>query len=292
MGGAGADRALVVDRALAVWQRWDALWYQRIVQQGYRADDGSTAFFPLYPLGVRAVAWLLGGRVVIAELLLSSAAFAVAMVLLHRLVRMELERGTLGPRTKRGRRASAPAVALDPGAVADTCVWAIALFPVAFFFHAPYTESLFLALTLGAVLAVRVGRVWTAGALGFLAALARTQGALLALPLGWELVRERRRAGRSIAPALVAAALPVLGTIAVGAYFRHVVGVHGSAVETQGLWGFAFAPPWDALLDSVYHIATGGQPARGSTAWVEAINLTCLARLHRARRSPGCAACP
>src|SRR4029079_15398889 len=52
--------------------------------------------------------------------------------------------------------------------------------------------------------------------------------------------------------------------------------VQGSAVETQGLWGFAFAPPWDALLDSVYHITTGGQPARGSTAWVEAINLTCL----------------
>jgi len=125
------------DRALAVWQRWDALWYQRIVQQGYRADDGSTAFFPLYPLGVRTVAWLLGGRVVIAELLLSSAAFAVAMVLLHRLVRIELERARLGPPTKGGRKAAASVVALEPGAVADTCVWAIALFPVAFFFHAP-----------------------------------------------------------------------------------------------------------------------------------------------------------
>ena len=271
----------LLDRALAVWQRWDALWYQRIAQQGYRADDGSTAFFPLYPLAARALAWVLGGRIVIAELLLSSAAFVVAMVLLHRLVRLECARGAIGPSTRRaaprGRRPPpAEAPTTEPGAIADASVWALALFPVAFFFHAPYTESVFLALTIAALLCAREGRAWTAGALALLAATARTQGALLALPLGWELARERRRAGRPIAPALIASLLPVLGALLVGVYFRRVVGVHGSALETQGLWGYALTPPWESLLDSVYHITSGGDPARGSMPWVEAINLTCL----------------
>src|SRR5438445_9299424 len=64
---------------LSTWQRWDALWYQQIAEHGYHAGDGTTAFYPLYPFLARAVSLLLGGQVVPAELLVSSAAFAVAM---------------------------------------------------------------------------------------------------------------------------------------------------------------------------------------------------------------------
>src|SRR5450756_36373 len=39
-------------------ERDDALWYLRIATQGYRADDASPAFFPLYPLAVRTLAAL------------------------------------------------------------------------------------------------------------------------------------------------------------------------------------------------------------------------------------------
>ena len=41
--------------------RWDASWYLVIAHYGYRPDLGSftssrTAFFPLYPLGLHAIA--------------------------------------------------------------------------------------------------------------------------------------------------------------------------------------------------------------------------------------------
>ncbi len=35
--------------------RWDALWFERIAREGYRPDDASAAFFPGYPLAIRAV---------------------------------------------------------------------------------------------------------------------------------------------------------------------------------------------------------------------------------------------
>ena len=35
---------------IAPWARWDALWYARIVAHGYQAGDGTTQFYPLYPL--------------------------------------------------------------------------------------------------------------------------------------------------------------------------------------------------------------------------------------------------
>ncbi len=41
---------------LDAWQRWDADWFLRIAGEGYDPGNGSAAFFPLYPLLVRAVA--------------------------------------------------------------------------------------------------------------------------------------------------------------------------------------------------------------------------------------------
>src|SRR4051794_11126185 len=43
--------------------RWDSAWYLVIAHYGYRPDLGHftaarTAFFPLYPLAVRAISWL------------------------------------------------------------------------------------------------------------------------------------------------------------------------------------------------------------------------------------------
>ncbi|MBO9371340.1 MAG: hypothetical protein J7575_09700, partial [Chloroflexi bacterium] len=42
--------SLWLERVLvAPWARWDVLWYERIVRFGYRPDDGTAQFHPLYP---------------------------------------------------------------------------------------------------------------------------------------------------------------------------------------------------------------------------------------------------
>jgi hypothetical protein len=134
--------------------RWDSSYYVFTAQHGYEAL-GQTAFFPFYPLVMRAVATVTYSEVV-AGVLVSLVSFAVALVLLHRLADIDF-----GP------------------AVARRTVWLIALFPASVFFSAVYTEGLFLALSVGAVYAARRGSWAWAGALGGMAALTRNTGVLI-----------------------------------------------------------------------------------------------------------------
>ena len=150
--------------------RWDSAWYLVIAHYGYRPELGSytsarDAFFPLYPLGLHALSDL-GLQAVLAGVLFSLAAFAVALYCLHRLTTLELAGS--------GRPGSAE--------VAGLAVLVTALAPMAFYFSAVYSESLFLALSVGLFLCARRGRWAWAGVLGMLAVATRSTGLVLALP--------------------------------------------------------------------------------------------------------------
>ncbi len=76
--------------------RWDSAWYLVIAHYGYRPQLGSytsarDAFFPLYPLGLHALSDI-GLQAVLAGVLFSLAAFALALYCLHRLTTLELAR--------------------------------------------------------------------------------------------------------------------------------------------------------------------------------------------------------
>src|SRR5271166_4175029 len=155
--------------------RWDGSWYLVIAHYGYRPDLGSytsarTAFFPLYPLGLRAIAWF-GVPPVLAGVLLSLLALALALYGIHRLTTLELgDRGAL-------------AFARGEGAeTARLAVMVTAFAPMAFFFSAVYSESLYLALSVGLFWSARHGRWALVGLLGALAGASRSTGLVLALP--------------------------------------------------------------------------------------------------------------
>ncbi|HEU0316812.1 MAG TPA: mannosyltransferase family protein, partial [Solirubrobacteraceae bacterium] len=165
--GAGRD-ALV-----APFARWDSVWYLAIARDGYTDGGAGTAFFPLYPLLVALVAQL-GPGVLGAGVLVSVACLFVALRLLWRLT--ELELGGAHPQAAR------------------LTVLATALGPMAFFLTAIYSESLFLALSVGAFLAARQGRWAQAAGLGALGAATRSQGILLMGALALLYVEQRRGA--------------------------------------------------------------------------------------------------
>lgn len=144
---------------LASSARWDASWYLQIAQSGYGGNLARTAFFPLYPLLIHVVTWVVRSPV-IAGALISLAAFAVALTLLYRLVRLDHS-----PR------------------IAQVTVMLLAFFPMALFFSAVYTESLFLALSLATIYAARRGHWVWAGVFGMLAAITRDGGVLLFVPV-------------------------------------------------------------------------------------------------------------
>ncbi len=149
----------VGDALVATAARWDAVWYLTIAERGYGLDGMRPAFFPLYPLLVRAAGAATGSDVV-GGVLVSVACFGGALYLLRRLATLEL-----------GARA------------ARATVWLTAASPMAFFFSAVYAEALFLLLSVGCLHAARTDRWAWAGALGLLATGTRSAGIVLLVPL-------------------------------------------------------------------------------------------------------------
>ncbi|MEX2193792.1 MAG: mannosyltransferase family protein [Thermoleophilaceae bacterium] len=140
---------------------WDAVWYLSIAWNGYGASGVDAAFFPLYPLLVFvAGAGASPGALLVASYAVSLVAFLGALYLLHRLVELEL-----------GRTYARPTLAL------------LAFFPASLFFGAPYSESLFLLVSVGAFYAARTGSWAWAGALAGAASATRSAGILLLVPL-------------------------------------------------------------------------------------------------------------
>jgi Mannosyltransferase (PIG-V) len=149
--------------------RSDADHYLRIAEHGYSVHHpAETAFFPLYPALIRLVGFVVRSDVV-AGAAISAACLLIALILLHRLTELELGK---------------PA--------ANATVLLIAFAPLSFFFSAVYTESLFLMLSVGALLAVRQDHLKLGGVLAALAALTRPTGFLLAIPLAIVVLRRHR----------------------------------------------------------------------------------------------------
>jgi hypothetical protein len=167
-----------------VWARWDSSWFLRIADQGYGVAEGvAAAFYPLYPLTLAGLGRVFGGHYVVAGILISLAACLASFLLLYRLAETRL--GADG-----ARRA----------------VLYLAVFPMTLFLQAVYSESLYLALALGAFLLAERRRWLGAGVVTGLALLTRIAGVAL-LPalalLAWRSPDRRRAfAGLAVAPVM------------------------------------------------------------------------------------------
>ena len=92
------------------------------------------------------------------------------------------------------------------------------------FFLAAYSESLFLLTTVAALYYARQRRWLAAGAWAFFAPLARLQGAILPVMLGFEVWRARRGAQFPTRQAVIGLTLSVLGVITFPLYVWSVLG--------------------------------------------------------------------
>ncbi len=157
------ERVVGVKGWLGIWNRWDSLHYQRLAQFGYSGNDILKAwFYPLFPWCVRLFGHFTGDYLV-GAFIVSGLASIFAAVLLRRLVELD-----------------------HSPDIAQRAVWFLLIFPTAYFFHIGYTESLFLALGLGCLLAARTDRWWLAGVLGACCWMTRAPGIVLVPTLAVE----------------------------------------------------------------------------------------------------------
>jgi hypothetical protein len=208
------------------WERFDGLWFLRIADAGYGLDDGSAAFFPLYPLAIRVSSFLLLDHPFAASLLVSNAAFFGALVMTYLLTEMEL-----------GARRARTTVAL------------VAFFPTSYFFLMPYSESLFLLLAVTAFWGARRGRWALAGAAGALAALTRSVGLVLIPALAIEAVHRRAEGRGRVWPGLIAAGATGVGTLAYLGWWQLHAEDWLAPFTRQQNWQRELSWPWATLVD-------------------------------------------
>ena len=211
-----------LDALFAPLARWDAVWYLGIAQDGY-SGDLDAAFFPLYPLLVRALAPTgHAAALLFASYVVSLAALAGALYLLRRLAELELG-----------------------AAAARRAVFLLAFFPGALWLGVPYSESVFLLLSVGAVYAARTGSWAWAGACAALASGTRSAGIVLLVPLAMLWWRSGARRLRD-------AAWLALAPAGLAAYTGYLAVFHGNGfayAELQSVWFRSFAGPLGAVAD-------------------------------------------
>jgi hypothetical protein len=240
-----------------MWLRWDAGWYMTIAGDGYTHNLRTVAWFPLYPLLIRAVSILTvdHGR---AGIVVSGAAFTAAVVLLWKLAAFE---------TRDDPRSRVP-------------FWTVVFlctFPTSFYLSSVHTEALCLALMIATVYTARRRLWWTCAILGFLLALTRPTGVLIALAVVTEWVIAGgglRSRFRDLRPWSALAAI-VAPAIALGYYGVYIWRISGDPLyyfKAQRSWartltvpmgglvlpvlkGWHYLQPWDRTLSYGFGLA-------------------------------------
>lgn len=153
------------------WVHYDSGWYRRIANEGYSYVPGqqsTVAFFPAYPLAMRAVgavldSTLLGGIVVT----LAAGAAVAAMV-------WTWFRDRLSP------------------AEARTALALFLLYPYAFYlFGVVYSDALFVAAVVAAFVLLERDRLWLAGLAGAVATASRPVGVVVVAGLAARALERR-----------------------------------------------------------------------------------------------------
>lgn len=218
-GPMGRARVDVHVHLFGVLGAWDSHWYRIVAERGYLLEPGRAsdpAFFPLYPLLLRAV-HTIGLGYFSAALVVSNVAFLAALLAFEALTR-EL----FGARF--ARRATIY----------------LAIFPLGFVFSMGYPESLALcAIALTALAALR-RRWFLAAALAAVGTLARPETFFVALPLLGLALREHDP--RELRRALGAVIAPFAALACFAVYLDLTLGDPLAWLHAERAWGRHFTP--------------------------------------------------
>ncbi|MCC6328147.1 MAG: glycosyltransferase family 39 protein [Acidobacteria bacterium] len=218
---------------LGIWNHWDAALYLKIAETGYTAvgdDRYLIVFFPFYPALVHLTAIVAGNYLTSAFIVSGLASVALGLAF-NKLVKLDHSERT-----------------------AHRAVLFLFIFPTAYFLHIPYTESLFLALSVGCFLAARK-RYWLiAGALGALACLTRINGLILLPAIAFEVWEEYRETRQFDKNWLFLALIPTgfAGYLALNYFVAGDPTVF--LVHQREHWWKYFRLPWEGALETFRRI--------------------------------------
>lgn len=218
---------------LGVWQRFDAIHFQRIATFGY-SDDALVAFLPLYPLITRVVSYIVRENVLLSAMLVSNISCVLLLITLNKWLAEEGFSEDVSRRT----------------------LLYLLVFPTAFFLFVPYSESLFLLL---AIISIREARRknWARSSLAaFGASLTRLTGVCLVLVIAVEIFRDNKWSISKTGWRIIYALSPLVAQVALQIWQR--LSYFPSTVELQGIyWNRFLAFPWQGILLTIERMVSG-----------------------------------
>ncbi|MGH2505397.1 MAG: mannosyltransferase family protein [Ktedonobacterales bacterium] len=244
-GGENPNRSTVaLASTLHRWMNWDGGIYVHLAQSGYSPPEYSV-FFPLYPVLIRVCAFIIGPHWAAAALLVSNLgallAFGGVAALAAQVAAVEHERQ-----------------------VARTALILFAVYPLAFFTAAAYTDGLFVGLAAFALLCGMRRRWLLAAAFALLAGWSRPVGPALILPLAWEAIQCYRAARaestpaqalRLTAPALAAICAPIISVLTFSAYLWQRFGDPLIIIHSERHWAHISISPIISIPLAIFAFA-------------------------------------
>jgi hypothetical protein len=216
---------------LDILTQWDGVWYRLIAEKGYGPPmtDLASAWFPLYPMLVRAAEFFVRDYQV-ASVLVSNGCLIGAALLLVRLLRLDYDE-----------------------LVCRRAITFLMFNPVSFFLSCAYTESTFLLLSISALLAARQGKWLVAALSGMCLSASRAPGLLIGAPLFTEYLLEWWKGGGT-ARAFFRPRLLLLALVPVGlaAYLSYSYVQRGDFLLPMHAlargWEKTLTWPWDSFF--------------------------------------------
>jgi hypothetical protein len=203
---------------LAGWMHWDGEWYRKIAVTGYffsTERQSSVAFFPAYPLSMRALGWVAGDPATWGVVVTALSGCAVAALFPAWCRRVGL------------------------GSSALTGLVVLLAWPYSWYlFGAVYADALFIAAALAAFVLLESDRPVAAGIAGALATAARPVGMAVVIGL---LIRtvERRGGWRALRRRDAGVLVSLTGLAAYAAYLLHRFDEPFAFAKAEG------APGWE-----------------------------------------------
>ena len=212
--------------------KFDGAYYQIIATSGYphvlpvnhgQVIKNPVAFFPLFPLLVKAVMWATGLGFASAAVLFNTIAAGIAALLIAKVVKQHSDERT---------------------ANITAMLWLV--WPIAFVLTLAYSEALFVAVAAGCLLSLFRKHWIAAGVLAALASAARPNGLILALCCAVAAVMAFKQ-DRKLQP-FIAPFIAPIGTLAYFAWLWNRTGraTAWSTTESQG---------WQVYFDGGIHNA-------------------------------------
>ncbi|KYP80499.1 GtrA family protein [Ferroacidibacillus organovorans] len=227
---------------------WDAGWFLSIARHGY-VHVTQLAFFPFYPVIIRVFHDATTLPDTVSGVIVSSVSFVVAMYYLGRIAHR-----------------------LFSTRVAILAMLFFAFFPTSYYFDAPYSEALFMALSLAAVENAYRRNFFLASFLTALATLTRNTGALLLLLVFWQYLSWRgmdfrfytRAWWKKLDYRVMSLTLPIVFLLSYAVWLHQHYGHYLAFLTAEKHWHRQYMPLWDTYAHTLRQYITGLHPILAS----------------------------